>query len=201
MMMTEKDDYWFRVRTLFWTFFRISALTVGGGFAMIPIIEEEFVRRKKWISEEDIADVLAVGQSVPGVIAANTAVFIGYRMAGFGGALAGVFGVVVPPYVVIVLVAAFMTRLSGYPVLEHAFIGVRAGVCALIVLTVAGMGKKILKGRCEWVIATVAFIALVFFRLNPIWVIVGSAVFGLVWYYLGLRGSLAQAAGDEAGEQ
>ena len=199
--MAAPDNYWARLRSLFWIFFKISALTVGGGFAMIPIVEEGFVHRRKWISEEDIADVLAVGQSVPGVIAANTAVFIGYRMAGFGGAMAGVIGVVVPPYVVIVIIAAFMTRFSSYPMLEHAFAWVRAAVCAMIALSVIGMGKKILKGRFEWFIMAAAFIGLVLFRLNPVWVIVASAILGMGWYYRQLRGSLKRAAGTSWGRQ
>ncbi len=188
-----------RVLVLFWTFFKISALTVGGGFAMIPIIEEEFVRRKKWITAEDIADVIAIVQSVPGVIAANAAVFIGYRMAGFVGALAGVIGVVTPAFVVIVTVAACMTQWGGHPWLDHAFIGVRSGVCALIALSVYSMGKKIIKGRFEWGLVVSAFVSLVLFRVNPVWVIAAAALLGLAGCWWGIRVCCGSAT--EEGEE
>lgn len=192
--MSETEGYWRKVWVLFWTFFKISALTVGGGYAMIPIIEEEFVHKKKWIDEEDIVDVLAIGQSVPGVIAANVAVFIGYRMAGFVGGLAGVIGVILPSYVVIVVIAACMSNFSDNPWLNHAFAGVRSGVCALILLSVVSMGRKILKGGFEWFMVIAAFIGIIFCKFNPIWVVAASGVLGLGWYYFFLRRSFRQCA-------
>ena len=119
---------------LFATFFKISTLTVGGGLAMLPIMEEEFVRTRKWVAEEDIVDVLALIQSVPGVIAVNAAVFVGYRVAGFLGALAAAFGVIIPAFTVIVLIATFMVRAGDIVWLGKCFLAIRAGVCALILL-------------------------------------------------------------------
>ena len=179
--MVEKERKFRKLWALFSTFFKIAAVTVGGGYAMIPVMEQEFVHRKKWISEEDIVDVIAVVQSLPGIIAANISVFIGYRVAGIAGALAAVLGAVLPSFVVIVIIAACMISLGGKVWLDHLFTGVRAGVCALVLLSVWNMGKKILKGRFEWTAAIIAFVAIVLLKINPILIIVAGALTGWLW--------------------
>lgn len=169
------------LRTLFWTFFRIAAVTPGGGLVMLPILQQEFEERRKWISPEDMVDILAMVQSTPGVIAVNMAVMLGYRVAGIPGALAATIGAVLPSFLIILVIAALFHSLGGAELIDHAFAGVRAAVCALILLSTIGMAKRILKGWLEVVIAAGACIALVVFGVNAIWTILVGCLLGLAF--------------------
>lgn len=169
------------LRTLFWTFFRIAAVTPGGGLVMLPIIQQEFETRRKWISTEEMVDIIAMVQSTPGIIAVNMAIMLGYRVAGFPGALAASFGAVLPSWILILLIAALFHSLSASTLIDHAFAGIRAAVCALILLSTISMGRKILRGTLEIVIASLAFVALFVFGLNAIWVILAGCLLGLLF--------------------
>lgn len=168
-----------RVRTLFAVFFKISAVSVGGGLAMLPLISREFVEKRRWMTDEEMVDVVAVMQSMPGIIAINMGILIGYRTAGILGAVSAAFGVVVPPFTVIVLVAAFISFFKDNQHLANAFLGIRAAVCALILLSVIKLSKQILRSKAAAVIAAAAFVGLVFFEFNAIWMIVLGAALGL----------------------
>lgn len=176
-----------KLLTLFTTFFKMALFTVGGGYAMLPVMEEEFVKRKKWVKEEDIVDVLAIVQSVPGIIAVNAAVFVGNRVAGFAGGLAAGIGVVAPSYVIIVIIAACMSTLGHVDLIEKAFTGVRAGVCALILLAAISLGKKVMKGKFEWIMGIAAFVCIVIFNVNVMLIIALGGVIGVMRYYINMK--------------
>lgn len=185
--MENDNQKWTKIRTLFTTFFKMALVTIGGGYAMLPVMEQEFVKKKKWVKAEDIVDVMAIVQSVPGIIAVNAAVYVGTRVAGFAGALAAAIGVVSPSFIIIVIIAAFMKELGKIPLIDNAFTGVRAGVCALIFLAAFSLGKKVIKGRFEWVMATAAFVAMVILKINVIYLILGSGIIGIFWYCLNIN--------------
>ncbi|UDQ99530.1 chromate transporter [Lentisphaerae bacterium WC36] len=168
--------------SLFATCFRISLFTVGGGYAMLPIMEHEFVEKKKWIDHEDIVDVIAIVQSVPGIIAVNTSVFVGSRVAGFWGAITASLGMVLPSFVIILLIAIFTDNLQDNEALKNVFLGVRAGVCATIFLSALNLWQKVVKTRFEIVIAILGFLALNFFREQIILIIVVMAIVGIIRY-------------------
>jgi chromate transporter len=168
--------------TLFCSFFKMALFTIGGGYAMLPVMEDEFVKKKKWVKPEDIVDVMAIVQSVPGIIAVNASVFVGYRVAGFRGALAASIGVVAPSFIIIVIIAAFMSSIGNVDLINKAFIGVRAGVCALILLAAITLGKKVIKGKFEWIMTIIAFVSIVVLRINVIILIVGGGIVGIFWY-------------------
>src|SRR5690554_3515051 len=130
---------------LFTVFFRIGAFTFGGGYAMIPYIEREIVDKNKWIESEDIIDIFAIVQSVPGVIAVNSSTFVGYRVAGITGAVAATLGVVLPSYIIISIIAIFLYNFKDYPFVNEAFHGIQAGVAALMCHVVYKLGKKSVK--------------------------------------------------------
>ena len=176
--MNNKLKLW----TLFITFFKIALFTIGGGYAMLPVMEDVFVKKRKWIKPEDIVDVLAIVQSVPGIIAVNSSVFVGYRVAGFFGALAASIGVIAPSFIIIVLIAAFMSSIGNIELLNKAFVGVRAGVCALILLAAITLGKKVIKGKFEWFMTISAFIGIFILKINVIVLIVGGGIIGILWY-------------------
>ena len=133
-----------RYLDLFLTFARVGACTFGGGYAMLPILQREIVEKKKWATEEELADYYAIGQCTPGVIAVNTATFVGRTQGGVAGGVLATLGVVFPSVVIVLLIAAFLQNFAEVPAVIHAFNGVRACVCALILSSVIKLGKKAL---------------------------------------------------------
>ena len=168
-----------RLWTLFSVFFKISAVSVGGGLTMLPLMSKEFAEDRDWVTAEEMVDVGAIVQSVPGIIAVNMAILIGQRAAGFAGVLAASFGVVLPPVIVIIAIAALLVQLAGNAVMDHIFLGVRAAVSALILLSVIKMGKTVLKSPVPIVIALLGFLLLVLFDADAVGMIIGAAVAGL----------------------
>ena len=127
---------------LFISFMRIGGFTFGGGYAMLPLIQKEIVERRGWASDEEVLDYFTIGQITPGVIAVNTATFIGYKKAGILGGMVSTLGVIFPSIVIISIIAAVLTNFAELPVVIHAFNGIRACVCVLILIAVYNMGKK-----------------------------------------------------------
>lgn len=178
-----------RSRTLFGVFFYLSAVTLGGGLAMLPLMRQEFVEKRKWMTDDEMVDTVAAMQSMPGIIAMNMGVLIGYRCAGIPGAIAAIFGGLLPPFIAIVLLATLVAQLRQYAFVQHLFLGVRAAVAAMILLAVVSLGKQILKGerpRCifAWAVAIASFAALVFFGVDAILVIVVGAILGLICHFV-----------------
>jgi chromate transporter len=164
---------------LFLVFFRIGAFTFGGGYAMIPYIEREIVEKNKWIKSEDIIDIFAIVQSVPGVIAVNSSTFVGYRVAGLFGAVAATLGVVLPSYIIISVIALFLYNFKNYPYVNEAFFGIQAGVAALMTHVVFKLGKSSVKNALGYVLAAAAFLALTVFGAPAIPVLIIAGVIGL----------------------
>ncbi len=178
--------------TLFWTFFRVAAVTPGGGLVMLPVLQQEFVERRRWISTEDMVDVVAVVQSTPGIIAVNMAVMVGHRIRGVRGALAASVGAVLPSFLLILVIAALFRTLGGIAAVDDAFGGVRAAVCALILLSGWKMVRQIVRGPFEAVVAVAGFVALAVLGVNAAALVVLSALVGLAaflppWRRLGAR--------------
>lgn len=169
---------------LFLVFFRIGAFTFGGGYAMIPYIEREIVEKNKWIKSEDIIDIFAIVQSVPGVIAVNSSTFVGYRIAGIFGAVAATLGVVLPSYIIIAIIALFLYDFKNYPYVNEAFYGIQAGVAALMTYVVFTLGKSSIKNALGYVLAAGAFLALTLFGAPAIPVLIVAGVAGLTAYAL-----------------
>ena len=165
-----------RLWTLFRVFFKISAVSVGGGLTMLPLMSREYSEERKWITEEEMVDVVAIVQSVPGIIAVNMAILIGQRAAGLPGVFAASVGVVLPPVIVILAIAALLFQLSGNETMDHIFLGVRAAVSALILLSVIKMSRSVLKGPLPIAIALIGFLLLVLFDVEAVGMFVGAAV-------------------------
>ena len=130
---------------LFLTFAKVGVCTFGGGYAMLPILQREVVEKKGWATEEELTDYFAIGQCTPGVIAVNTATFIGQKLKGVSAGILATLGVVFPSLVIIMILAAFIQNFAHLPVVIHAFAGVRACICALILSSVIKLGKSALK--------------------------------------------------------
>ena len=169
-----------KIGTLFLTFFKIGAFTFGGGYAMIPLIEREVCTEKQWMKEEDILEITAIAESTPGPIAINSATFVGYRVAGFWGAFAATAGVVLPSFLIISLISFVLAAFSEAKPVRYAFMGIRAGVLALIFKALFSMYKVSKKDLISLIIMAAALILTAFLNVGVFWVIIGCALFGLI---------------------
>lgn len=165
---------------LFFTFCRIGGLTFGGGYAMLPMIQKEIVEEKKWATEEEVLDYYAVGQCTPGIIAVNTATFIGYKVQGIIGAIVATLGVVFPSLIIIIIIAALLKNFASYAIIQHAFSGIRVVVIALIISAILKLAKTSIKNSITLIIAILAFISVAFVNLSPIYIVVAAACVGLI---------------------
>ena len=180
-METEKLSLPARLWLLFFTFAKIAALVVGGGLAMLPVIEEAFSVKKKLLTKEEILDMVTLTQTVPGIIAANSAVYIGTKIAGFAGALCALAGAIFPSFTVIVIIAWLFPDLSpDNRFYLGAFAGVRAGVTGLIIVTACKMVKKGASGIVEAILIALFFI-LALLKVHPAALIVSGMIFGIIY--------------------
>lgn len=170
--------YW----ELFKVFFRIGAFTIGGGLAMLPVVEREVVDRKKWITKEEFTDLLAVTQTLPGVIAVNMAVAVGYRIKGFRGSIVSVSGAVLAPFFSILMIAMFFRAFRENPVVERIFMGMRPVVVALIAIPVITTMRSIGLTLSSGLIAGLAALLIWLFAISPIWIILAAGAGGYVWH-------------------
>ena len=170
---------------LFWTFAKVGAMTFGGGYAMLPILQREVVEGKGWATEEELADYFAIGQCTPGIIAVNTATFIGKKHAGIAGGILASLGVVFPSLVIITLLASVITSVSELAVVQHAFAGIRVCVCVLIFNSVLKLGKSAVKDRPTLVIALLVTALAFLTDLSPVVFILLAAIAGLLIHRAG----------------
>ena len=169
---------------LFLTFARIGLFTFGGGYAMIPLIQRECAENKKWVSDRDILDVVAIAESTPGPIAINAATFIGRKVAGFGGALCATLGVVLPSLVIITLISYALEAFSHLTVVRYAFWGIRAGVTALILKALWSLYRQCKKDVFSYAVMATAFVAAAFLGVSAIVIILAAAVIGVLYTYI-----------------
>ena len=161
---------------LYWAFFRIGGLTFGGGLTMLPMLKYELVEKRNWISEEQLLDCYAIGQCTPGIIAVNTATYVGYLRKGVAGGIMATLGMVSPSVIIITIIAMCLESFMDNVWLQHALMGVRGVVCALMLNTVITLAKKSLVSPVTYIICGVAFIAAMFTNI-PLIVIVLCAGF------------------------
>ena len=168
-----------RCLDLFLTFAKIGVCTFGGGYAMLPILQREVVEKRDWATEDQLADYYAVGQCTPGVIAVNTATFVGYTQAGWLGGTVATLGVVFPSIVIICIIAAFLQNFAEFPVVIHAFAGIRACVCALIFSSVIKLAKKSVVNWWSAIIFLVVLVLSAFVGLSLVLLVILAGVCGL----------------------
>jgi chromate transporter len=168
---------------LFSVFFRIGAFTFGGGYAMLPLIQKEVVEKKKWATDEEVIDYYAIGQSTPGIIAVNTATFIGYKRKGIVGAIAATLGITVPSLIVIITIASSFMHFQDNKIVQHAFAGIRVGVSVLVLNAVIRMWKTTVKDFAGVIIFGLSFLLISLTNISPIIIIIASATTGIILTY------------------
>ncbi|MBQ9586524.1 MAG: chromate transporter [Bacteroidales bacterium] len=172
-------------RALFFSFFRIGTFTIGGGYVMIPIMEEELVDKRKWLKRDEFLDLMSLSQAMPGVFAVNMATCVGRRVAGWRGVVCAIAGNIMMPIVIILLLAMVFRHFRGNAVVESIFMALRPAVVALIAAPVFRLAKsaKVSWRNC-W-IPVVAALLIWLFGVSPVWVILIAIAGGLVWGKLG----------------
>ncbi len=169
---------------LFITFAKVGVMTFGGGYAMLPILQREVVEKKGWVSDEELTDYFAVGQCTPGIIAVNTATFVGQKQKGIAGGIVATLGVVFPSLIIITLLAKGIGRLSHLAWVQHAFAGIRACVCVLILNAVIKLGKGAIKDRWGVAIFLVILALSIGTTLSPVLLVLGAAAAGILLHTL-----------------
>ena len=180
---------------LFLTFARIGGLTFGGGYAMLPMLQKEVIETKKWATEEEVMNYYAVGQCTPGIIAVNTATFIGYKTCGIPGGIFATLGVVFPSLVIISIIAAFITNFAELAVVKNAFAGIRVCVCVLILNAVVKLFKKSVIDIPTAVLFIVIFIGSILTDISPILFVIAAGAAGIIIQ------TLTQKGKSEGGKQ
>lgn len=171
---------------LFWSTFSLSAFTIGGGYVIVPLMRKKFVEELKWIDEEEMLNLVAISQSAPGPIAVNTSIMVGYRVAGVFGSFVTILGTVLPPLIIITVIAQFYTAFKTNKIVNAMLFGMRAGVAAVILDVIIKMVKDILKtkNKVSIMIMIIALVMAVILDVNAALIIILSGAFGAFYYNL-----------------
>ena len=177
--MEKKASLW----QIFGVFAKIGAFTIGGGYAMIPLIQAEMSRRG-WISDDELPDIVALSQSAPGVMAVNISIFAGHKLRGVRGSIAATLGSILPSFAIILAIAMFFSAYKDNPGVERAFRGIRPVVISLIAVPMVRMAQKSCKSWWAWLLAVAALVLVAFLNVSPIYIIICVLVLGFsVTYY------------------
>ena len=169
---------------LYITFAKIGSLTFGGGIAMLPMMHNELIDKKQWVSENEILDYYAIGQSTPGIIAVNVATFVGYKKAGILGGIIATIGVITPCVVLITILANLIDSIDHYPNVQKALKGINVAVCALITDATLNFAKKTSKGAVSILLMLLSFCLIFFFNIKSYIIILGSAFIAVAVYFI-----------------
>lgn len=170
-----------KLMEMFIAFFKIGAFTFGGGYAMVPLIEEEVVNNKKWIEKDEFMDILVVSQSLPGALAVNCSIFLGYKIAGLVGAIMALLAVILPSFFIILLIATFFMQFRNNYYVNAGFMGINVAVPLLVLMGAISLSKGLEKNIRTGVTIIVALIALIFFDIHPVIVMIISALYGIIF--------------------
>lgn len=195
-----KSDSSSRTKTLvelFFVFFKIGAVTFGGGLAMLPIIEKELVIKRNWVTKDTLLDYFAIGQATPGIIAVNVATFLGYSRAGILGAIVATLGVVTPSIIIISIIAKFLSGFSDNVTVKKALSGINVVVAALLTKVLWGFRKKIFSSILSFVLFLLAFLGIAFFNINTVVIVIGSIFLGLGFFFLNNNSSNSSTGNEK----
>ncbi len=163
---------------LYLAFVKIGTFTFGGGLAMMPIMQRELIEKRGWVTEEELIDYFAIGQSTPGIIAVNVATFVGYKRLGWFGGIIGTLGVVTPSWVIIMILAGAISSVDKYPMARKALHGINVAVAALLTSVIVKFAKKTIKNIWNAVFMLLAFVLIYFLKVQSVYIIIASLVMG-----------------------
>lgn len=178
-----------KILNLFVIFAKIGAVAFGGGYVILPLLKREFAEKRDWVTEDEIMDYFAIAQCTPGVIAVNSATFIGRKQAGVSGAISATLGVVFPSLVIITVLAFFLQNFAEIILVKYALTAIRACVCALILSTILSLIKKSVVDKISGAIAISVFILMCLFDISPVIFVISAGVLGIVLNVIKKRGA------------
>ena len=172
-----------KIFEIFILFFKIGAFTIGGGYAMLSLIEDEIVNKKKWLGKEEFVDGMAIAQSTPGVLAVNISLITGYKIAGFSGMIVGMLGAVLPSFFIVLFLSQILLAYGNHPLVVAVFNGIKPAITALILVSVYRIGKSANINRYNFIIPIIIAILIKFFGVSPI-IIIATMILGNIFYIL-----------------
>jgi chromate transporter len=167
---------------LFWAFIVIGATTFGGGYAILPVLDRELIKKRGWLTTDEVMDFYTIAQITPGVIAVNIATFTGCKRGGAIGGATATFGLILPGVCLMLVVSLFVKRFAEYPVVQHALAGIRLAVCALILDTTIKLLKGFFKDYKAIILCVAAFVLSAVFSISPVYVVLGAGLAGFLLY-------------------
>ena len=188
----EKQSKLKRFLDLYFTFVKIGAFTIGGGLAMMPMMQKELIDKKHWMTEEDLIDYYAVGQSTPGMIAVNVSTFVGYNQLGILGGIVATLGMVSPSIIIITILAGLINSIDEYPMVQKALRGINVAVAALFTSVIVKFVKKTIKKPLHVLLMLISFTLVYFFKLQSFWIILTAILCGVVITSVSLKKAAAK---------
>ena len=177
-------EYSKKLKDLFLTSLKLGAFTFGGGYAMFPLLQREYSQNKGYFTDDEMLDILAVAQSLPGMLAINACILIGYRLCSYLGAFVAVLGIALPSLIVMSIISLFYVQFSTNLYVIAALKGIRVAVIALLVQAVIKLGKQGVKGLFGWIMAVSAFLLAILSNIHLIFIILASCIIGILYMYL-----------------
>ena len=168
---------------LYYSFAKIGTFTIGGGLAMMPMMQSELIEKRKWITDEELIDYYAVGQSTPGIVAVNVATFVGYKQMGIIGGIFATLGMVTPSLVIIMILASLINSINDFPIIQKALKGINVAVAALLTSTIINFMKKTIKKFTNAIFMMISFLLVFVFKLPSFWIILFALLIGVVLTY------------------
>lgn len=190
-----KKNIFLRFFDLYFAFFKIGAFTFGGGLAMMPMMQRELIQNRHWLTEDELIDYYAVGQSTPGIVAANVATFVGYKQFGVFGGILATLGIVTPSLVIIMILATFINSIDKYPVVQKALKGINVAVAALLTQVIVNFSKKTIKNWVNIIFMVLAFVLIFLFHVPSFWLILFGITTGVVLTFVNTK--CGKNKGDE----
>ena len=181
---------------LYFSFAKIGTFTIGGGLAMMPMMQAELIEKRKWITDEELIDYYAVGQSTPGIVAVNVATFVGYKQMGLIGGIFATLGMVTPSLVIIMILASLINSINDFPIIQKALKGINVAVAALLTSTIINFMKKTIKKFTNAIFMLISFLLVFVFKLPSFWIILFALLIGVVLTYKEKK--KAAVSGDDA---
>ena len=181
---------------LYFSFAKIGTFTIGGGLAMMPMMQAELIEKRKWITDEELIDYYAVGQSTPGLVAVNVATFVGYKQMGIIGGIFATLGMVTPSLVIIMILAGLINSINDFPVVKKALKGINVAVAALLTSTIINFMKKTIKKFTNAIFMLISFLLVFVLKLPSFWIILFALLIGVVLTYKEKK--KAAVSGDDA---
>lgn len=170
--------------TIYFAFFKVGAFTFGGGLAMMPMLQKELIEKKQWLTEEELIDYYAVGQSTPGIIAVNVATFVGYKRTGILGGIFGTLGIISPSLIIIMILANLINSISDYPIVQKALTGINVAVAALLTSVIINFAKKTIKNVWNAIFMLISFLLIFALKVPSFIVILFGLATGIILTFI-----------------